>query len=207
MKKRWIFRLLNVGAVTLIIASIFVLLTVVMTPQGEVPKIFGLSVLRVMTGSMEPEIPENAVLLVQETEVEAIQPGDVITFFSPDPSLNGALNTHRVQRIEQRNDQLCFITKGDANILEDQQPVTPDMLVGKVIFVSAGLGVVVRLLSNPLVFIGLILAPLLVLLILNVYRTVHTAAEIARQEEEAAVREAIETMKTKSNPKGEEPKD
>ena len=65
MKKRWIFRLLNAGAITLIVASIFVLLTVVMTPQGEVPQIFGLSVLRVMTGSMEPEIPENAVLLVQ----------------------------------------------------------------------------------------------------------------------------------------------
>ena len=61
----------------------------------------GFSLLRVLSGSMEPEIPEQSMLLIRATEPEALAVGDVISFFSPDPSLNGALNTHRIAAIVQ----------------------------------------------------------------------------------------------------------
>ena len=191
--------MVNVVAVGLIAASAFVLLLVVLTPAGQVPRVLGYSIFRVMTGSMEPEIPEDSMLLVKKTPPEDIQPGDIITFFSPDPSLGGAVNTHRVVEVEKESGTLLFITKGDANPAADRWPVEASALVGRVVFRSHGLGRLVRLLSNPLVFVGLILLPLLVILVMNLYRAVRLAADIAKQEEEAALRQALEEIKAKQN--------
>ena len=204
MKTRWIFKLFNAAAIALILASVFVLLSVVLTPAGQVPQVLGYSVFRVMTGSMEPEIREDSLLLVKKTPPEDIAPGDVISFFSPDPMLEGAVNTHRVVRIEKENGRIQFITKGDANVIEDTYPVDASALVGRAVFKSYGLGRVVSLLANPLVFGIIILLPLLIILLMNLYRAVRIAADIAKKEEEEAVRQALEEIKAKQNAEHQE---
>ena len=203
MKKKWLLGLCNAAAIVLIAVSVLVLLVVVLTPQGQVPRILGYSVLRVTTGSMEPEIPVDSMILVRRTDPGAIREGDIITFFSREPGLEGALNTHRVQSIAQRDGSLYFTTKGDANALEDQAPVTSEALVGKVVFVSAAMGAVLRLLTNPLVFVPLILLPLLGMLVMNAVRTARLAAKLARQEEEEAVRQILEAAKNRQMSDGE----
>ena len=204
MKTRWIFKLFNAAAIALILVSVFVLLSVVLTPAGQVPQVLGYSVFRVMTGSMEPEIREDSLLLVKKTPPEDIAPGDVISFFSPDPMLEGAVNTHRVVRIEKENGRTQFITKGDANVIEDTYPTDASALVGRVVFQSYGLGKAVSLLSNPLVFGIIILLPLLVILLMNLYRAVRIAADIAKKEEEEAVRKALEEIKAKQDAEHQE---
>lgn len=199
MKTRWIFKLFNAAAIGLILVSVFVLLSVVLTPAGQVPQVLGYSVFRVMTGSMEPEIREDSLLVVKKTPPEEIAPGDVISFFSPDPMLEGAVNTHRVVRIEKENGGIQFITKGDANVIEDTYPVDASALVGKAVFKSYWLGKTVSLLANPLVFGIIILLPLLIILLMNLYRAVRIAADIAKKEEEEAVRKALEEIKAKQN--------
>lgn len=199
MKNRWRFKLFNAAAIALILVSVFVLLSVVLTPAGQVPQVLGYSVFRVMTGSMEPEIREDSLLVVKKTPPEDIAPGDVISFFSPDPMLEGAVNTHRVVRVEKENGRTQFITKGDANVIEDTYPTDASALVGRVVFQSYGLGKTVSLLSNPLVFGSIILLPLLVILLMNLYRAVRIAADIAKKEEEEAVRKALEEIKAKQN--------
>ena len=197
MKTRWIFKLFNAAAIALILVSVFVLLSVVLTPAGQVPQVLGYSVFRVMTGSMEPEIREDSLLVVQKTPPEDIAPGDVISFFSPDPMLEGAVNTHRVVRVEKENGRIQFITKGDANVIEDTYPVDASALVGKAVFKSYWLGKAVSLLSNPLVFGTIILLPLVIILVMNLCRAVRIAADIAKKEEEEAVRKALEEIKAK----------
>lgn len=204
MKTRWIFKLFNAAAIALILVSVFVLLSVVLTPAGQVPQVLGYSVFRVMTGSMEPEIRSDSLLVVKKTPPEEIAPGDVISFFSPDPALEGAVNTHRVVRIEKENGIIRFVTKGDANLIEDTYPVEESALVGKAVFKSYGLGKAVSLLSNPLVFGAIVLLPLLIILLMNLYRAVRIAADIAKKEEEEAVRQALEEIKAKQNSKHEE---
>lgn len=204
MKIRWIFKLFNAAAIALILASVFVLLSVVLTPAGQVPQVLGYSVFRVMTGSMEPEIREDSLLVVKKIPPEEIAPGDVISFFSPDPMLEGAVNTHRVVRVEKENGRIQFITKGDANVIEDTYPVDASALVGRAVFKSYGLGKVVSLLANPLVFGIIILLPLLIILLMNLYRAVRIAADIAKKEEEEAVRKALEEIKAKQNAEHEQ---
>lgn len=197
MKRNWILTLVNILAIVLIAASLFVLLAVVLTPSGQVPQVMGYSMLRVLTGSMEPDIPEQSMLLVRQTDPEALEIGDVISFFSPDPTLNGALNTHRIVGIEDDGTGLRFITKGDANVLEDQQAVDARQVIGRVVFVAPLLGKLVGLVSNPLVFGLVILLPLAAMLIGNLVGALRSAAKLAKEEEEAAVRQALEEIKAR----------
>ena len=199
MKSKCFFSLINIAAICLIAMSIFVLLTVVLTPAGQIPQVMGFSVLRVLTGSMKPEIPEDSMLLVQKTDAASLQVGDVISFFSPDPSLNGALNTHRIVGIAEVDGSLQFTTKGDANLIEDQYPVDESRVVGKVLFVSTRLGKLLRLISNPLVFGLAVLLPLVLILVGNLVSALKSAARLAKEEEEAAVRQALEELKAKQN--------
>lgn len=199
MKSKCFFSLINIAAICLIAMSIFVLLTVVLTPAGQVPQVMGFSVLRVLTGSMKPEIPEDSMLLIQKADAASLQVGDVISFFSPDPSLNGALNTHRIVGIAEVDGSLQFTTKGDANLIEDQYPVDESRVVGKVLFVSTRLGKLLHLISNPLVFGLAVLLPLVLILVGNLVSALKSAARLAKEEEEAAVRQALEELKAKQN--------
>ena len=65
------------------------------------------------------------------------------------------------------------------------------------IFTSHPLGLFVRLLANPLIFIPVILLPLFIILLSNLIRTVRLAKQMAKEEEEAAVREALEEIRKK----------
>lgn len=194
MKKAF-FHIVNAVSVLIIALALFVLLSVVLTRSGETPSIMGYSVFRVISGSMEPAIGENDLIVVKRVEPEEIRTGDVISFYASDPSLRGAVNTHRVTAVSQENGETVFTTKGDANQLEDAYPVYSDSLIGRVVFVSAFLGTLSRLVSNPLVFVPLIFVPLLAILLVNMVRTVRLAKAAAQEEERQALAELVEQAK------------
>ena len=82
--------------------------------RGEVPSVFGISILRVISGSMEDEIPTGSYILVVRTDAEKIKRDDVICFYSSDPSIYGYPNTHRVIEDPIKTDTgYEFVTKGD----------------------------------------------------------------------------------------------
>ena len=121
----------------------------------------------------------------------------MISFYSADPSLDGAVNTHRVVEVREENGQRVFVTKGDSNNVVDAYNVEEKYLIGKVVYASIILGKLSRIISNPIVFLPVILIPLAVILISNLVSTTMLAKKIAREEEEAAVREAIREIKEK----------
>lgn len=193
--KKLLLRIVNLISVAAILIALFVLLTVVMTKSGEAPNILGHYVFRVMTGSMEPEIPTDSIIVVKETELSRIEPDDIISYYSDDPQLDGTVNTHRVVSVEQEGEEYIFTTKGDANALPDQYPAQGKKVLGKVVFISYSLGVVVNFLSSPIAFVLLIILPLLCIFISNLVRMVSSARKLMKEEEEAAVREALEELK------------
>jgi signal peptidase I len=197
MLKKFLLHLLDAFSVLLIVAAAAVLLTVLFTGSGKAPSLFGYSAFRVMTGSMAPTIPTDSLIVVRQTDPAALEVGDVISFYSRDPSLDGAVNTHRILSITQEDGQLTFTTQGDANNVADRYTVRESELVGKVVFVSPLLGRAVRLVSNPLIFVPVVLLPLACLLIGNLIHTVRLASRLAREEEQAAVREAVEELRRK----------
>ena len=141
----------------------------------------------------------DTLIVVKKTDPAEIREGDVISFYSLDPALDGAVNTHRVVSVEKEGDGYIYQTKGDANNVADAYDVQSEYLVGKVIWSSLILGKISRLAANPLIFIPVILLPLSVILLTNLIHTVRLAKKITREEEEAAVREAVEELRKRKN--------
>lgn len=197
MIKKIVFGIINVFSVLIIIAAVFVLCTVIFTKSGEAPSVFGYTVLRVTTGSMKPTYDVDTLIVVKKVDPETIKVNDVISFYSQDPVLDGAVNTHRVVEILEEEQGRVFVTKGDNNNVTDAYNVESEYLIGKVVASSIVIGKISRLVANPLIFIPIILIPLALILISNLVGTVHMAKKIAKEEEEEAIREAIRKIKEK----------
>lgn len=194
---KYVLRVVNVLAAVVIALALVVLLRTVFTPAGEVPSLGSYSFMRTLTGSMEPAIPVHSFIVTEEVDPSSLQAGDIITFRATESSMEGALNTHRITSVYEENGQLMFHTKGDANAVEDAAPVAAVNVVGRVVFVSAALGTVVSLFSNPLVFFPFIILPLVVLMVFEIAKLVKSTKEVARAEGEKALREAVELVRKK----------
>ncbi len=194
---KYVLRVVNVLAAVVIALALVVLLRTVFTPAGEVPSLGNYSFMRTLTGSMEPAIPVHSFIVTEAVYPESLQVGDIITFRSTESKLEGALNTHRITSVYEEGGQLMFHTKGDANAVEDSEPVSSINVVGKVVFISAALGTVVSLFSNPLVFFPFVVVPLVLLLGFELVKLVKSTKEVARAEDEAALRTAVEQVRRK----------
>lgn len=125
-----------------------------------IPKLFGLQIYSVISGSMEPEYPIGSVVYVGEKEPEEVETGEVITYvLGSDTTM---VMTHRV--IEINKEDRTFLTKGDANAAADAEPVafqrvmgTPVLCVPKIAviadFINAAQGRVII----GAIFIGVVL--------------------------------------------------
>ena len=198
MLKKILSTVVTVISVLMIVFALIFILAVVMTKPGQAPSVFGYSMFRVLSGSMEPTIPTNSMILVKHTSPSQVEAGDVISFYSSDPELGGSVNTHRVVSVDKQNGVYVFETKGDANLIVDKYTTSGADLIGVVVFSSLFLGQTVRLLSNPIVFIPIIMIPLLALLLLNLVKTVRLAKQAAKEEEEkqaAYIREELARRK------------
>lgn len=120
-------------AMTAVITLLALLIAVAIFSKATGKRVFSYSILWVLTESMEDTIPVNSYILVKEIEDPSeIVEGDIISFYSRDPQLGGALNTHRVYSVVTPGQQ--FITKGDnklTNQVPDSYPVNSEDLYGK----------------------------------------------------------------------------
>lgn len=122
MNKKGIGQIVNAVGVMLLLALIAVLLPL------SVPKLFGMRLYGVASGSMEPEYGTGGVVYVAQCDTAALAVGDVITFrLGTDTDY---VMTHRIASID---DEGYFVTKGDANDTEDPEPVAPERVIGRVV--------------------------------------------------------------------------
>ena len=132
MVKKFLYTLINTVSLLIIVAAVAVLVLVLFTPSGRAPQVLGYTMLRVTTGSMEPTYAIDTLIVVKKEAPSAIQEGDIISFYSSDPALDGAVNTHRVTAAEAQPDgSYLYRTKGDANNVEDAYEVHSSYLLGR----------------------------------------------------------------------------
>lgn len=114
-------------AAALIAAGLAVYISVC-SARGVPAKLFGRSFARVMTGSMSPSISEVDYIIIKSGDLNELKKGDIITFYSEDPTIYGKLNTHRIIGVAEDG---SYITKGDANTEADPVTVKRSKIVGK----------------------------------------------------------------------------
>jgi len=100
------------------------------------PRVAGYGTYAVLTGSMQPQIPQGSVVYTEKVQPGELAEGDVITFRLH----GGAVVTHRIDEIDADGD---IITKGDANNVTDQGSITHSQVIGRVKFHLPYLGSVI----------------------------------------------------------------
>lgn len=107
-------------------------------------RLLGFQCYNVISPSMEPEYMVGDLIYVKNVDPATIKEGDVITFIVNEDLVVG---THRVVRVDAENQR--FYTKGDANDIEDQDPVHFNNVIGIPKFSIPKLGYVSDFVQNP----------------------------------------------------------
>lgn len=130
------------AAVTAIIAALLLcnVYTIVLRTAFDVlqPSVFGVSTAVVITGSMEPAVSVNDMVVIHEQE--SYEPGDIVSYQS-----GSMLVTHRVTAVTDGG----YITRGDANNTDDGE-IAREAVVGKVVLVIPKVGYAIAFLQTPL---------------------------------------------------------
>ena len=121
---------------------------------NRMPMPFGYGMAVVLSGSMEPALSVNDLIVAKETEEYAV--GDMVVFQDGD-----SVVVHRVVTLDEETVQ----TRGDANNVADA-PISRELVKGKVIAYIPAAGHVVNFLRTP-VGIFAVLAAAVVLMELS----------------------------------------
>ncbi|MBN9208044.1 MULTISPECIES: signal peptidase I [Microbacterium] len=95
-----------------------------------VPAVTGSRAYTVLTGSMVPLYPPGTLVVVRPVDPSTLRTGDVVTYQLE--SGKPAVVTHRIVGIGASGDGApLFLTRGDANNVDDAKPVLAAQVVGK----------------------------------------------------------------------------
>ena len=181
----------------ILIAALFAFTTLATKDTNSVASIAGFTPLTVATESMEPTFGTSDLIIIQKCDPADLKEGDIITFHT---IINNeyALNTHRIVDIEENNGYRSYRTKGDNNQIEDTHVIADGDIVGKYVLKLAGVGALMTFLSSSTGFLVVIILPLLIFFVMQVYHLIMvviklkkaTAEEIA-SENDASLDEAL----------------
>ena len=144
-----------------IISTILVALVVLCAVFLMGSRLLGFRCFNIVSPSMEPNYSVGDLIYVKQVNPESIKEGDVITFIVNEDLVIG---THRVVRVDRDNKH--FYTKGDANEVEDGEPVHYNNVIGVPQFSIPKLGYVSDFIQNPPgTYIALVLGIGLVLVV------------------------------------------
>ena len=96
---------------------------------------FGVQPTVVYSGSMRPTMDVGDIAIVSKVPVENIKQGDIIQFKKGDLTV-----IHRVFEVYSQGNTKLFTTKGDANSDPDVEPVVPEQIIGKTVFILPKIG-------------------------------------------------------------------
>ncbi|MDF9825400.1 signal peptidase I [Breznakia sp. PF5-3] len=105
---------------------------------NKLPMPFGYGAAVVLSGSMEPALSVNNLIIVEESK--AYDKGDIVVYQD-----GNELIVHRIVSIDKDS----VITKGDANSVSDN-PIRKSSIKGKVIVSIPFIGVLINILKSPL---------------------------------------------------------
>lgn len=121
------------GNIIFTVVVLYLCYFIIQAVQNQSPAVFGYRMLRVVTDSMEPVFTSGDCIIIREAGQEELAVGDIITFISRDPSLQGGFNTHRIIDIaaDYTDGSVVYYTKGDGNNWEDEYTVLYEDIIGK----------------------------------------------------------------------------
>ena len=177
----------------ILLAALFAFTTLATRDTNQVATLAGYTPLTVASDSMSPTFRAGDLIIIRKCDPATLKEGDIVTFHT---IINNefALNTHRITEIQDLGGARSYVTKGDNNELADIHMIADGDIVGKYVCHLAGFGKVMSFLSSSLGFLLVIVLPLLIFFIYQVYHLITVsidlkkaiAVETAREQAEAA---------------------
>lgn len=172
----------------ILLAALFAFTTLATRDQNSVASLAGFTPMIVETDSMAPTFCAGDLIFIKKCEPASLKEGDIITFHTIIQN-EYALNTHRIDSISEENGMRSYTTKGDNNEIADMHVIADGDIVGKYIGKVQGLGKVMDFLSGSVGFLLVIVLPLLLFFIYQIYNLVVVSINLKKA---VAVEEAKE---------------
>ena len=184
--------------VIILVAALYAFTTMATRDNQNVSNITGYTPLVVKSDSMSPTFSAGDLIFIKKCDTSTLKEGDIICFHT---IINNeyALNTHRIQKIDTVGDARSYTTLGDNNNgITDTHIISDGDIVGKYVGHLKNAGKVMDFLSSSIGFLVVIVLPMLLFFIYQVYNlimisirlkkavAVETAKETAIAQEKAA---------------------
>lgn len=169
--------------ITYILILVFLLIlysTISSRINGGAPRVFGIEILTVLSGSMEPGIKTGSIIGVKPVTSDqkgTLKSGDVITFKSVDDP--NVLITHRIVEVQSAGNSVEYITRGDNNDANDLQPISSENIVSKYVnFTIPLLGYFLTWVKSKVGIAVLLIVPGIFLIISSIYSLFRTILRV-----------------------------
>ncbi len=131
--------------------------------------LFGYKAYIVRSDSMSAtDFSAGDLILVQEVDPTALQPGDIIAYISMDNENYGETITHKIRSLTTAPDgQPAFITYGTTTGVDDAAPVTYGQVLGRYKVALPGVGAFFSFLKTVPGYICCILLPFMLLIVVQ----------------------------------------
>ena len=187
--------------IIILIAALFAFTTLVTHDSNKVAGIAGYTPMTVLTDSMSPTFNHGDMIIIKKCDPDTLQVGDIVTFHTIIEN-EYALNTHRIiDIIESPTGLRTFTTKGDNNVIADQRSIVSGDIVGRYTGRIPYIGYVMQFLSSSIGFLIVIVLPLLVFFIFQVYHLVVVSIKLKKAVAAEAAIEAAEAASSVSDEK------
>ena len=172
--KRILVKLIYILVLPIIIWNLAIIIQTLQNPN-ETPSVFGIKIFCIISGSMEPNISINDLVIIKEVSQNEINSKDIISF-----TVNGETITHRIENIStDESGDLVYTTKGDANNIEDADTIKFEDIEGKYIGKIPKIGKIILALKSKTT-LGIVL---LVLILLYIFEQKSNEKKIKRSNE------------------------
>ena len=184
--------------VIILVAALYAFTTMATRDNQNVSNIMGYTPLVVKSDSMAPTFSAGDLIFIKKCDTSTLKEGDIICFHTIIDN-EYALNTHRIQKIDTVGDVRSYTTLGDNNNgITDTHIISDGDIVGKYVGHLQNAGKVMDFLSSSVGFLIVIVLPMLLFFIYQVYNlimisirlkkavAVETAKETAIAQEKAA---------------------
>jgi signal peptidase len=189
----------DVLAWVLLILAFIITLTVLTSTKNEgVARLFGYTPMSVQSDSMKPTFSKGDLIIVHKIDdLYDLKENDVITFYTIVDNQR-IINTHRIVKIEEKDNTRSFITRGDNNPVDDELPVEAVDIIGQWTGKSFGkVGVALSFIQTQKGFFICIIIPIAIIFLFELYKFIVALievknGEISEEDEEAIKQKAIE---------------
>ena len=149
----------------ILLAALYAFTTMATKDDQSVASILGYTPMTVETDSMKPTFQSGDLIFIKKCDTLKLKEGDIITFHTIIDN-QYALNTHRILKIEETNGVRSY------NGIADQHVISDGDIVGKYVGHISDLGKVMDFLSSSIGFLIVIVFPMLLFFIYQVYNLI-----------------------------------